>query len=209
MTGSGLPIQSITGVAGDNNVYEVDADGATSASRSSEATREPLARWLAGRRAVRLRERGAVRAGRIPNGILIHEPDRERPTPYRTGGDEHAARLSPDAKRIVFAEYGLGGSDLFVDRVPQPGAQPVLVWHGAVQTPRWSADGREVFFVSGGDLMAATVSDGSVLKATKPVRLFDVPSASFAVDPKTGRFLVMQPVSTPVPSVTVTLNWPR
>jgi hypothetical protein len=109
----------------------------------------------------------------------------------------------------VFAEAGLGSSDLFVDRVPQPGAQPVRIWHGEVETPRWSEDGREVFFVSGGHLMVATVSDGPVLKATTPVRLFDVPSASFAVDPKTGRFLVMQPVSTPVPSVTVTLNWPR
>jgi hypothetical protein len=57
--------------------------------------------------------------------------------------------------------------------------------------------------------MAATISDGPVLKVAAPTTLFDVPSASFAVDPKTGRFLVMRPVSTPVPSVTVTLNWSR
>ena len=109
----------------------------------------------------------------------------------------------------MFQELGFGGSDLFVDHVPSSGVPPVRIWHGQSQTARWSADGREVFFVSDNHLMAATISDGSVLIAGTPIRLFDVPSASYAVDPKTGRFLVMQPVSTPVPSLTVTLNWQR
>ena len=204
--GQRIAFQSSAGVAGDNNVYEVDAVGTGVPRAVVEGTGNlwPVG-WLADARFVFAN--AASRA--FPQGILIHEPDREKPTPYRIGvGEPRGVRLSPDAKRIVFAEVG-GGSDLFVDRIPQPGPQPVRVWHGAVETPRWSADGREVFFVSDGHLMSATISDGPVLKAETPVRLFDVPSASFAVDPKTGRFLVMKPVSSPVPSVTVTLNWPR
>jgi hypothetical protein len=97
---------------------------------------------------------------------------------------------------------------VFVDVIPGSGP-PIRIWHGPAQTPRWRADGREVFFASSGRLMAATVSDGPILTVGQPVRLFDVPSAFFTVDPRTGRFLVLQPTSTPAPTVTVTLNWPR
>jgi Tol biopolymer transport system component len=211
--GQRIAYQGLTGVAGNNNVYEVGADGATPPKLvvGGRGNLFPVG-WLADARFVFGNEALSAPGGTFPQGFLIHEPDREKATPYRVGGAEPSAagaRLSPDAKRIVFHEIAFGGSDLFVDQIPSPGAQPVRVWHGQSQTARWSADGREVFFVSGNHLMAATISDGPILTAGTPMRLFEVPSAAYAVDPKTGRFLVMQPVSTPVPSITVTLNWQR
>jgi Tol biopolymer transport system component len=209
--GQRIAYQGLTGVAGNNNVYEVGADGATPPKLvvGGRGNLWPVG-WLADERFVFANEASSAPGGTFPQGFLIHEPDHEKAMPYRVGGAEPSeARLSPDAKRIVFAEIGFGGSDLFVDQIPSSGAQPVRVRHGQSQSARWSADGREVFFVSGNHLMAATISDGPVLKVAAPTTLFDVPSASFAVDPKTGRFLVMRPVSTPVPSVTVTLNWSR
>lgn len=207
-----IAFQSLTGVAGNNNVHEVTADR-TRPPRVLVAGTGNLAPvgWLSdGSRFVFSNEAMSSPSMSFPRGILIQQPNGATATPIRVGGEEPiGVRLSPDGNRIAFIENGFSGTDLFVDVITGSSAHPIRVWHGAAQTPRWRADGRELFFVSSGQLMAATVSDGPILAVGKPVRLFDVSSADFTVDPTTGRFLVMQPTSTPAPTVTVTLNWPR
>ena len=101
-------------------------------------------------------------------------------------------------------------SELLVGTLPTPGARPVVAWHGGALSPRWSTDGRELFFIANKKMMSARVVPGSGLSLAPAVEHFGVESStSFDIDPRTGRFLMMVPTSAPPPTITITLNWPR
>jgi len=87
-------------------------------------------------------------------------------------------------------------------------------------SPRWSRDGREIFYYSkDGRLMTVAVtSSGTTLKLGSPVPLFE-PALLGGPEPvlpfkqqydvaKDGRFLLNVPVETvPVQSFSVVINW--
>ena len=210
-----VAFRSLTGVGGNANLYEVDADDPQSSQTpkpllEAAANLEPVG-WLAGSgRLVFMRRDISGQNAPIPRGILIREPGGVATTPFRVTKEEpRQARLSPDGTRIAFNEDGFGGSVLYVDTFPQSGAQPIRAWLGGGLSPHWRSDGRELFFVDQNRMMAASVSAGPVLSVGVPTPIFNVPSGDYTIDPKTGRFLVMVPKSSPEPSVTITLNWRR
>ena len=55
--------------------------------------------------------------------------------------------------------------------------------------PQWRGDGRELFFVDDGRLMAARVSDDPALSVSPATPLFALPSTEYAVDRAGDRFL--------------------
>jgi hypothetical protein len=143
----------------------------------------------------------------MPLGILIREPD-GKVTAYRVlAAEVGAARLSSDGTRIAYVVAATGERELLLDTFPVASSHPQRISYGDVDRPRWSVDGRELFFTDRGRLMAAPVTASPVPSAGPPVKLFDLPSGSYAVDPKSARFLVMVPMSDATPSVKVTLNW--
>ena len=75
--------------------------------------------------------------------------------------------------------------------------------------PRWSRDGRELFFLSNDTLMAAPMLGGR--PAGAPAALFTLPGAGFAnfdVSPD-GRFLAIVPETfANQQPMTVIVNWP-
>ena len=195
-----------------NNIFEIDADHpdvAPHALIEAVANLDPVG-WLPDARLVFRNAAQVSNAVSYPRGILIREPDGAHATPFRVGGAEpNDSSLSPDGTRIAFIESDLGGRDLFVAFIPGQGGRPVLVCHCPAQSPRWSRDGRELFFLNDNRLMAVKVSDGAVLTVATPMPLFDVQADDYTVDPKTGRFLMLVPTIMATPSVSVTLNWPR
>ena len=201
--------RSLTGVGGNGNLFEVETNGSQNVTAVVEALAnlQPVG-WLPGGDRLVFMSIASTSPD-MPRGFLVREP-RGGLTPFRITNEEPAdASLSPDGTRIAFREEGFGGSNLYVDVIPRSAAAPVRVWHGQGIHPHWGPDGRELYFVDRNRLMAVSVSGGPTLSVGTPVALFDVPSATFAVDPKTGRFLVMVPKSAPEPSVTMTLNWRR
>jgi len=210
-----ITFRSLTGVGGNANLYEVDADDSQSSQTpkpllETVANLEPVG-WLPGSgRLVFIRRDISGQNAPIPRGILIREPGGVATTSFRVTKEEpRQARLSPDGTRIAFIEDGFGGSVLYVDTFPQSGKQPIRAWHGAGLSPRWRPDGRELYFVDQNRMMTASVSAGPVLSVGVPTPIFNVPSADYTIDLKTGRFLVMVPKSSAEPSVTITLNWRR
>jgi dipeptidyl aminopeptidase/acylaminoacyl peptidase len=145
-----------------------------------------------------------------------------------TALEEYDARLSPDGAWIAYASGdSRPGSDVFVERVPASGFIRQIS-DGGVQ-PRWSADGRELFYIRPPRQLTARANttgpadDGAVLMAVRlqlgdtptfsaPVELFPIhPSAvsrGFGVARNGQRFLL--PVSTaegrPSP-ITISTNW--
>ena len=95
--GQRIAYQGLTGVAGNNNVYEVGADGATPPKLvvGGRGNLFPVG-WLADARFVFANEALSAPGSTFPQGFLIHEPDREKATPYRVGeGEPAGARIRP------------------------------------------------------------------------------------------------------------------
>jgi hypothetical protein len=84
------------------------------------------------------------------------------------------------------------------------------------EEPRWSSDGRQLFYRTSNRLMAVPLESGNTFRYGKPRPLFDgiynsgiESGRSYDVDPAGGRFLLVRPAdaeATPL-SVRVVLNW--
>ena len=80
------------------------------------------------------------------------------PFPYlQSGFNEENARFSPDGRWVAFESSEAGRKEVYVTSFPKPGAH-VRISSGGGQSPRWSADGRELFFLTPGNtLMSAAL----------------------------------------------------
>jgi eukaryotic-like serine/threonine-protein kinase len=85
------------------------------------------------------------------------------------------------------------------------------------EEPRWSSDGRQLFYRTSNRLMAVPLEGGNTFRYGKPRPLFDgiynsgiESGRSYDVDSKNRRFLLVHPADTgrPPRAVRVTLNWP-
>jgi serine/threonine-protein kinase len=112
------------------------------------------------------------------------------PYPYlQSGFNEEDARFSPDGRWVAFESSEAGRKEVYVTSFPKPGAH-VRISSGGGQSPRWSADGRELFFLTPGNtLMSAVIrpQSGATLDVRPATRLFDVPSRVFGSDLAQGQ----------------------
>jgi serine/threonine protein kinase/Tol biopolymer transport system component len=133
--------------------------------------------------------------------------------------DEFGARFSPDSRWVAFASTESGSPEVYVAPLTQPGNK-TRVSVGGGSTPRWRADGRELFYAAADNrsVMAVAVNVASSFVAGTPKRLFFIgqtPAARdrgrsvvYDVTPDGARFLVSIPSGEPSSSrVTVVLNW--
>jgi eukaryotic-like serine/threonine-protein kinase len=130
--------------------------------------------------------------------------------------DEDEGTFSPDGRWVAYVSDESGRKEVFVASFPDPTRRIRVSSQGGTQ-PRWSRDGRELFYVARSYTMMATPFDSSSAGPTAPPsRLFDVPisytfgshaSLRYDVAPD-GRFLVAVRASNdPPPSIVVVLNW--
>ena len=146
-----------------------------------------------------------------------------KPIPVvETDFSEGQAQFSPDSRWIVYRSNESGQNQVYVRPFPPAagGGQWMVSKDGGVQ-PRWSRDGREIFFIGpDGKLMAVDVNTaGSTLRSGIPQALFDtqiyggfgvVGPVRWDVAPDGKRFLVISNVSTGTSSpITVVVNWPE
>jgi serine/threonine protein kinase len=97
-----------------------------------------------------------------------------------TEWDETFAMVSPDGKWLAYRSTESGKPEVYVrdfnpDRTPAFGSQKIQISVDGGDKPRWSRDGREIFFLNGEVMMAVALrSEGSTLKPATPAKLFDV-----------------------------------
>jgi Tol biopolymer transport system component len=129
---------------------------------------------------------------------------------------ERMGEISPDGRFVVYETDESGRPEIVAQAFPESsGRWPVSTGGGGA--PRWSADGKEVYFLaSDGKLMAVPITTkGSELEAGSPVALFSTQMSrhtfkfQYAVS-RDGRFLVNNLVAekTSAP-ITVILNMKR
>jgi Tol biopolymer transport system component len=130
--------------------------------------------------------------------------------------DEDEGVFSPDGRWVAYVSDESGRKEVFVASFPDP-SQRLRVSSDGGDQPRWSRDGRELFYVSKRETMMATPFDPSNgTPAGPPVRLFDAPISSafgshvplrYDVAPD-GRFLIIVRASKdPPPPLVLVLNW--
>ena len=133
--------------------------------------------------------------------------------------EERAGQFSPDGRWVAYETNESGRFEVVVQSFPEPRGQSPVSTSGGTQ-PRWSADGREIYFMALDEtLMAASIvsrqgrSEGTdvTLEVGKPTALFPLHTATggtathvraqYQTSPRDGRFLVNEPVeeSTTVP----------
>lgn len=113
--------------------------------------------------------------------------------PYSTAAfNQIYGAIAPDGTRIAYASDESGQFDIYVDAFPTPAARLRVTTAGGTE-PRWSADGRELYFRRGSEVHAAAISGAEVRSTT---RLFDAgaPIRSYDVS-RDGRFLVNVPAA--------------
>jgi hypothetical protein len=89
---------------------------------------------------------------------------------------ERSPTVSPDGRWLAYAsDENAGRWEIFVRPFPDTRTMKRQVSVDGGQAPRWSADGRELFFVDAkSDLIALPVSPGPVFKVDNPRRLFSM-----------------------------------
>jgi Tol biopolymer transport system component len=87
--------------------------------------------------------------------------------------EESLAQFSPDGRWIAYQTNATGRFEIVVRSFPGPSG-PLPVSTGSGVAPRWSANGKELYFIApDGSLMAAAVTtSGAAFEATIPVKLF-------------------------------------
>jgi len=127
-------------------------------------------------------------------------------------GAETGGKFSPDGRYLAYCSNESGRKEVYVTRFPEGGSKIRISVKGGVN-PRWSSDGRELFYMEGEALMAVRITMVPDLSAGTPERLFALPdlqfnSGDFEVSQDRQRFLVMERAGdAPHPVIRVVQNW--
>ena len=148
--------------------------------------------------------------------LLPLEGDR-KPEPFLvTPFHEFLARFSPNGRWVAYSgrESSREKQEIYVRPYPKAEADKVHISSDGGGEPVWSADGRELFYRNGDQMLAvAVVATGATLTAGKPQVLFegryDVTSfnrQNYDVS-RDGRFLMVKTKESPPTQMNVVLNW--
>jgi Tol biopolymer transport system component len=125
---------------------------------------------------------------------------------------EPLARFSPNGRYLAHQSDETGRFEIYVSTFPGPGSRWQVSQNGGVE-PRWSRDGRELFFFAPDNrLMAARVNaDGSSFEVGAIQPLFQTRSMGFSyrydVADDGKRFLVVAGLPQELSPITIVTNW--
>jgi Tol biopolymer transport system component len=143
-------------------------------------------------------------------------PD-EQPFPFvQTEVGEYPAKFHPSGKWIVYCSDESFRYEVYVKPFPPRGDTRWQVSRNGGYQPRWSEDGRELFFLrSDMMLMSTPVGEGPEFEFGSATELFKLKTDDlnevqhYDVAPKDGRILVNEPVEdSEEVGITVIINWP-
>jgi|SRR5882672_4952621 len=127
--------------------------------------------------------------------------------------NQFSGALSPDGAWFAYGSDESGASEVYVRSFPGPGGRWQISDGGAF--PRWSADGTEIDFISGEDMMAVSVATSPTFSHGQPRKLFTLTFqagsdavANYDRGPD-GRFLVVRGTTraSTAEHVNVVLDW--
>ena len=138
------------------------------------------------------------------------EPD---PRPLLdTQADEQWSTFSPDGRFIVYQSASSPGADPDIVVRPFPEVDEGQWRVGSGRRPVWSADGREILYVTDDGISRVAVSadvESAALSLDRPSELLDMPGvSSFDLSPDGQRLVIHRlPVDTAAREIRIVQNW--
>ena len=132
---------------------------------------------------------------------------------------QRAAKFSPDGRLVAYSSNESGRYEVYVRRFPDGGGKRQMSQNGGGQ-PRWSNDGKEMFYVEDDWLAVIPVTMTPSFSVGSPRRLFqsagfrgeyrgtDAVRRSYDVSADGKRFVIAEPLEdAPPPVIRVVQNW--
>jgi Tol biopolymer transport system component len=122
-----------------------------------------------------------------------------------------AGALSPDGRWLAYTSESTGRAEIWVRPFPGPGPAVRLSLNGGTE-PIWARNGRELYYIEGGSMMAVAVAAGATFDFKPATRLFESAygrsdqSPSYDVTPD-GRFVMIKSDNAGQRPISVILNW--
>jgi Tol biopolymer transport system component len=136
--------------------------------------------------------------------VLPMEGDR-KPFPLtQTGFDEGEGHFSPDGHWLAYSSDESGKREIYVRTFPGPGGK-WQISSGGGRRPRWSADGKKLYYLTGSKLIEVQITRGAAVHVGTPRSLFSLQGGYEVL--AEGKFLVNEPMFELGDVQTVVLNW--
>jgi serine/threonine-protein kinase len=107
-------------------------------------------------------------------GLLTVSGERTRKPLIATKYDEGRAALSPDGHWLAYQSNESGRYEVYVRPFPDVESGKWAVSTGGGEDPRWSRDGRTLFFINGQKLLSAEVATEPTFSSRPPQKAFDL-----------------------------------
>jgi Tol biopolymer transport system component/predicted Ser/Thr protein kinase len=132
----------------------------------------------------------------------------------KTPANETFGQFSPDGRFVVYASDQSGTTEIYVRDFPRAANQWQISDHGGFN-PRWSRDGKEIYYLAEGGVMAVSIAMRPAFSPAAPVRLFEKRGMRTAalfrqydISPDGKRFAILEkPPGEPPLSIHVVHNW--
>ena len=200
MTRSGRPTarRVVFGFAreGKSGIFSVPADGSGKPELLLATDKRPVpTSFTPDGKTVVFTQPGPDQKARILTIQASAGGNQQQPRPlHDTSFPEFGGQVSPDGKWIAYQSLESGTMDVYVQPFPGPGAKVRISIQGG-SWPRWSRNGRELFYWEGAAptsrLMSVEAQTTPTFKAGSPQVLFSMLSGTtWDVAPDGKRFLV-------------------
>jgi Tol biopolymer transport system component len=198
---------------GKHGLYSVPADASAQPKQlfATESAAVPRSVTLDGKTLI-YSEAGSDKRQRLMMlPIPVNGPTGQpQPVHADAAGAESDGQVSPDGRWIAYDSSESGGSEIYVQPFPGPGAKTRISLEGGT-TPRWSKDGRELFYwarVPVAKLMAIDVVTSPDFRAGTARELFRQPSTTtWDITSDRNRFLVEISSRATGSTLAIVTNW--
>ena len=146
--------------------------------------------------------------------VLSGDGDRPIERLVQSDATNYTAAISPNGTLVAYADHSTGGAEVYVAPFPGPGS-PVRVSTSGGGYPKWSADGRELYYRNGPRRrqvwVVPVLETQPTFKHGSPTLLFEGDYSTYGggggwdLDPTTDRFLMVK--QDPETELILVQNW--